>query len=149
VNLGETIVAVIDGLATELQLDDRVLPDRTCGQYDTGYWAGRPSDDDCNFFVSDDGIVYGENEGGTAFDKEIGRVVPNTSAEATVEQLERTWAVMGLPLLPEPYRPPYYEESLRNFHRIVQLAAMGDLQSAQTLAMLRERFSNSTERAVS
>jgi hypothetical protein len=64
-------------------------------------------------------------------------------SEPTLEQLENTCLALGLPLLPEGLRPPYYEESLRNLHRIAQKALDGDEEAAKSLIHLKERFGRS------
>ena len=52
-------------------LDDRVLPDRTCNQWDAGWWVFDPADiigkdgdyDECrSYFLSDSGILYRQAE---------------------------------------------------------------------------------------
>jgi hypothetical protein len=67
-------------------------------------------------------------------------VEPEPENEPTLEQLERTALLLGFPLLPEGLRPPYYEESLRNLHRLVQQSIDGDEQASHTLALLKARF---------
>jgi hypothetical protein len=61
-------------------------------------------------------------------------------SEPTMEQLERTALALGFPILPEALRPSYYEEALRNLHKIVQEVANGDEEAGRRLAMLREAF---------
>lgn len=58
----------------QVVLDDRVVPDSTCGQYDYGWWVFDPDDiigkdgeyDDCrSYFLSDSGILYAQAEHGS------------------------------------------------------------------------------------
>lgn len=64
----------------------------------------------------------------------------DTKAEPTTEQLERTAAALGFPLLPAGLQPPYYRESLLNLHRLVQRSLDGDETASETLATLRKAF---------
>jgi hypothetical protein len=61
-------------------------------------------------------------------------------SEPTLEQLENTALALGLPILSEGLRPPYYEESLRNLHAIAQKAMDGDEEAAKKLARLQAMF---------
>ncbi len=47
------------GGKVRVTLDDRVLPDRTCGQSDYGWWVSNSYHD---YFLSDQGILYREAE---------------------------------------------------------------------------------------
>lgn len=66
---GDVITATIGAHRIDLVLDDAVIPDRTCGQYDAGFWAYTADqwlDDDApEYFVSSyDGSVYGPDDTG-------------------------------------------------------------------------------------
>jgi len=61
-------------------------------------------------------------------------------SEPTLEQLENTCLALGLPLLPKSLRPPYYEQSLRNLHRLAQKALDGDEEAAKSLTYLKKMF---------
>lgn len=71
-NLGEKVKTTVG----ELTLDDRVFPDRSCFQYEAGWWAF--DENEVEYFVSDEGIVYREAERTPeqlqAFDVPAGRV---------------------------------------------------------------------------
>lgn len=70
---GDIIEARVNSTVLALTLDDRVLPDRSCGQYEAGWWAQTPSGRE--FFVSDEGIVYAPSRDyPDAYDYEVGRV---------------------------------------------------------------------------
>lgn len=59
-------VTLAGGGEIVLILDDRVLPDRTCGQYDSGFFAFiEGHDEEFDYFVSDEGFVYGESADGS------------------------------------------------------------------------------------
>lgn len=72
--LGDTTTCrLIKGGKIEVTLDDRVLPDRTCGQSDYGWWVFDPADiigkdedyDECrSYFLNDSGILWEQAEGG-------------------------------------------------------------------------------------
>lgn len=50
-----------DGKTIELEMDERVYPDRTCGQYEGGWLCfdpAHPEIDERTWFVSDEGTVY-------------------------------------------------------------------------------------------
>jgi hypothetical protein len=53
--------------------------------------------------------------------------------EPTMEQLENTMVAMGLPVLPEGLRPPFYRESLLNLHALVVRTVNGDEKAARSL----------------
>lgn len=59
---GQLVIVRVNWLKTlRLVLDDRVLPDRSSGQYESGWWAfqeGHAMAEDPAWFVSDEGIVY-------------------------------------------------------------------------------------------
>jgi hypothetical protein len=73
--LGDTIQTT----AGPLVLDDRVLSDRSCGQYESGWWAFTPGKlraDDPMFFVSDGGEVFSNSEKWPdAYDVQVGKVI--------------------------------------------------------------------------
>lgn len=77
-NTGDTVQAMVNGTLVQLMLDDRVLPDRTAGQYDSGWWAFEPEPgtlyetQDC--FVSVSGLVYVDDGTGRAT-KEAGYIL--------------------------------------------------------------------------
>lgn len=57
----------------ELTLDDRVYPDRTCGQYEAGWWAfDANSNLNSDYFVSEEGIVYDYAMESDRWDKVVG-----------------------------------------------------------------------------
>lgn len=58
----------------------------------------------------------------------------------TLKQMENLALALGFPILTGALRPPYYEESLRNLHGIVQRAASGDEDAGLTLAALKAAF---------
>ena len=67
IDTGSTIRAMIGTDIISITLDDRVYPDRTCGQYDAGWWAYRADTDpdvpeDPHYFVSVDGVVWSHPE---------------------------------------------------------------------------------------
>ena len=64
-------------------------------------------------------------------------------AEPTLEQCENVALAMGLPILPESLRPPYYEQSMRNLHAIVAKCALGDKEACDKLEVLKTMFGNS------
>lgn len=74
-NTGEVVKTTVG----DLVLEDRVLPDRTAYQYEAGWWAWEKSDEGSEYFVSDEGIVYGEAALGPgnlrAFDIPRGKVI--------------------------------------------------------------------------
>lgn len=58
--LGSTVEVEIGGEILSATLDDRILPDRTCGQYDSGFWAILDNDD--GVFISVyDGRVWNDD----------------------------------------------------------------------------------------
>jgi hypothetical protein len=66
-NVGDIVtVTPLDGTEPfALRLEDRVFPDRTCGQYEAGFWAFRPGDEENadapEYFVSlDNGVVWSQ-----------------------------------------------------------------------------------------
>lgn len=58
----------------------------------------------------------------------------------TLEQCENLAVAMGLPILAEGLRPPYYFESMRNLHALIQKAVTGDVEAATVLEILCARF---------
>lgn len=74
-NAGDVLLTTIGPLV----LGDRVITDRSCFQYEPGWWAfheGRDAADDPSFFVSDDGEVYGNTrERPNAYDVSAGHVL--------------------------------------------------------------------------
>jgi hypothetical protein len=57
----QTVKCRVDGHTRTVTLDDRVYPDRTCGQHDSGWWA--MTEVGTEVFVSVDGSVYGQAAG--------------------------------------------------------------------------------------
>ena len=62
------------------------------------------------------------------------------NAPPTLEQCERAAVALGFPILAPGLQPPYYEESMRHLHALIQKSINGDEQAAKTLHHLRERF---------
>lgn len=58
----------------------------------------------------------------------------------TLEQCENVAVALGFPILIEGLRPSYYEESMRNLHKLIQRTALGDMDAAAALARLRAAF---------
>jgi hypothetical protein len=60
----QQVVVIVDGSPLEVILEDRVLPDRTYGQVESGWWAWVAANDDDHpeFFVSDSGEVWSSPE---------------------------------------------------------------------------------------
>lgn len=84
----EIRVVLNDGRAVTTTIEERVYPDRSCGQYDSGWHVAYGPGEDDGYFVSLDGLVY---EIGT--DTPIG-CAPEVKAaydeqEAAVERLHR------------------------------------------------------------
>lgn len=50
------------GGTVEVELEDRVFPDRTCGQYEAGWWVFdvdvAPDKHPIEYFLSESGILY-------------------------------------------------------------------------------------------
>jgi hypothetical protein len=60
---GETLICRLDkGGKIEVTLEDRVYPDRSCGQYEAGWWVYADYKDYPNnfieYFLSESGILY-------------------------------------------------------------------------------------------
>jgi hypothetical protein len=78
----EKVKIVLDnGTELECEVEERVYPDRTCGQYEGGWHVAYGPGEDDGYFVSDEGTVY---EVGT--DTVVG-VAPVVKRQA--EQYER------------------------------------------------------------
>lgn len=58
----------------------------------------------------------------------------------TLEQCENAALALGLPILIEGLRPPYYEESMRNLHAIIAKCAMGDEEACEKIAFFKRAF---------
>lgn len=81
--IGDTVLALVNGEQVALTLDDRVLPDRSCHQWEAGWWAWFVDEDNegPEFFVSDEGIVYGSTEQyPDVFDFSVGKTISNGRA---------------------------------------------------------------------
>lgn len=53
---GDTLTCrLYKGGKIEVTLEDRVYPDRSCGQYEAGWWVYCENED---FFLSESGILY-------------------------------------------------------------------------------------------
>ncbi len=83
---GATVKALLDGSTVELALNEWVPYDPSCYQHDSGWWATKVEDETVEYFVSTEGIVYGEtpttNEQLNAFQTSLGYVVCNTCGAA-------------------------------------------------------------------
>jgi len=76
--VGDKISVLLYGHPAELEIEERVRPDASCYQYDSGWWAYDAAE--IQYFISDDGIVYGETPRENdnqleAFQTEVGKVV--------------------------------------------------------------------------
>jgi hypothetical protein len=67
------------GGSITVTLEDRVYPDRSCGQVEAGWWVYAPTGDTAaepgdypfeDFFLSESGILY--DYGGSNFDRPVG-----------------------------------------------------------------------------
>lgn len=61
-------------------------------------------------------------------------------AEPTLEQLENVALALGLPLLPESLRPPFYRESLLNLHGLYVRVLNGDARARAAVERIRYAF---------
>lgn len=70
IEAGDIFNAVVSGEQVRLVMDDQVFPDRTCGQWEHGWYAfidlpDTEADPDDMYFVSTDGgTVWGPDEHG-------------------------------------------------------------------------------------
>ncbi len=76
--VGDRISVLVNGQPTELEIEERVRPEAACYQYEAGWWAFDA--EEIGYFISDDGIVYGETPRENdnqlqAFQTEVGKVV--------------------------------------------------------------------------
>ena len=77
-------------------LDDRVYPDRSCGQYEAGWWVfttlKHPHSTD-DYFLNESGILWAFDKDTGKFDRAIGIHVPwyrrVKQADAELEQMVR------------------------------------------------------------
>lgn len=72
--VGDIVLAKIQGEIVSLTLDERVLSDLTCHQYESGWWAS--DEDGVDYFVSDAHTVYGQSDPEhEAYCKALGQLV--------------------------------------------------------------------------
>lgn len=74
---GVEIQVRVNGVRMTLTLDERVVIDPSCHQYENGWWGY--DDGENPYFISDDGVVYGETQTAEgqlqAFSDSIGKVI--------------------------------------------------------------------------
>lgn len=78
-----TVDFYADGIGTrEYRLDEKVLPDRTCGQFSSGWWAFQVDNSDNELFIESPGfednepaIAYDFDKDTCGFTRAIGKVV--------------------------------------------------------------------------
>lgn len=73
---GDTTFVKIGGMSIETTLIERVLPDLSSGQYESGFWAFSTKVPKVQYFISDEGIVYSNSKQfPDTYDISVGKVI--------------------------------------------------------------------------